>query len=681
MAFAAPYLTEDEKKKQEQGGAVSTTRPTSGVVESAAPSGAAPTAAPAAPTPGTGFVNLQQYLDVNKGAGGTLASAATKGLTQQVADYGSEAAKVAQTGASKIQDAAGTKTAEQLRIGLGQDASANKDAAQAFLGAGYAGPAAGDFTTDLAAKKDALTDSLGKVDSAENLQTALADTYGKAGNYSKGFGLLDQFLVQGDQSGRDTLASVKNKAADVTKKYDTTAQQLTSAEDAARKQLAANQAAVKSTARFVKDDTLKKADSAIAAMNKNLDTSREGASAAGYRDVIDENKRADLEALDAILTESGDYSGGGFNAGTPKPTDKDLEGYTPVPVGRPGAKDMDGDGTPDDQDSDADGDGVPDPRVPDANDPTLPRPVNPNEPLVPEGASGSSSGPDRSVIQQVLGGGAAADALKDFAGGVRQGHDKINTITDQAKNAAVTAAGNSDLGKYLNAALNNPLTQGAERGNKIGQDIAAKSTDLAAKGAAEGAKLGDKAGDALAKIPTPAPKLKAPPVVSGNGIKMTVPQGIAPATLQKALDIGVDVKSLPKNFTQESLTQAINQRNEALTAARKAGLDLAKLPKNFTVGDVKTAVAAKAPAVKVTPPKVPALKATNVPPPQFSPDVLDQLNPDKARAAIGQALSDQAAKAAAIGGKVSEAAGDAARYGKEKGGSVAKTVKKWAGRK
>jgi hypothetical protein len=241
MAYQAPYLTDADKKKQEEAGtsaAGSSPLPTSGVVDSM--TGNAGATAPNAPvadpakTPGTGFVNLQQYLDMNKTEGGRLAGDATKGVVKQVDAYSTKAKNTVNNLSDDFSAATGSKAAADVTSGIQKDASATYDAAKDFLGTTYTGPKAGDWTAGLAEKKDNLTNTLGAVDKAENLQTSLKDTYGKGSNYTAGFGALDQFLVSGSQSGQDKLAAVKGKAADVESVYNDAESALTESEKRAK---------------------------------------------------------------------------------------------------------------------------------------------------------------------------------------------------------------------------------------------------------------------------------------------------------------------------------------------------------------------------------------------------------------------------------------------------------------
>ena len=320
MAYLANYLDEDEKKKAEEAKGGTTPRSTSGVVDSTTPTGPAPAggapAAAAAPTPGTGFVNLQQYLDMNQGEGARLAGAATKGLVDEVGSFKDTATKTVNEGATQIKAGAKDADAKQVIQGVVSDASAAQDAAKDFLGSGYEGPAAADLTAGLAATKNDLTSKLSTVDNAANVASSLAATYGNKQPYTGGFGLLDSFLVGGTQSGRNTLAGVKAKAGEVEKTLGSTQATLTAAEETAKKKLESNKQAIINTAKQSQGNILGSLEKEAAKLTSTANPNAKGVKAASIGDVINDDQKADLDALTAILNgDSIDY-GSTFNAGS-----------------------------------------------------------------------------------------------------------------------------------------------------------------------------------------------------------------------------------------------------------------------------------------------------------------------------------------------------------------------------
>lgn len=325
MAYLSNWQDDDKDPNAADG-----KQNTSGIVDgstSVTPTSGAPAANTSqAPAPGTGFVNLQSYLDQNKGEGGRLATDTTKDVANEADGYAGKAQGVVSDAASGFKAASGDDKAATINSGIANNAASTQSAAKDFLGAGYSGPLATDKSAGLAADKSSLDSRLGSVDNADTQAGALNDTYGKAGNYTQGFGLLDRFLMQGDQSGRDKTAEVKGKAAGVDSAYTDANNSLTTGEQAARNQLAANQKSVTTTAAQTQAQILKAAQDKQAALNAGLDPSHyDGTSQANLADGISHldpsgGKLHDLEALSAIQNgKTGDWYTGAYNAGTAKP--------------------------------------------------------------------------------------------------------------------------------------------------------------------------------------------------------------------------------------------------------------------------------------------------------------------------------------------------------------------------
>jgi hypothetical protein len=319
MAYIPAMLTEEEKKKAEAAGGG---QPTSGVIDPMAganPGATAPGAADArpAPTPGTGFVNLQQYLDQNKDEGGRLAKEANKGITQAADQFSNKVQQVAQAAPADFTKANGADTAATLAQDVQKDASGAKDAAIDFLGKGYAGPSAESYTAGLASEQADLADKALKAGDSANVQTALKDTFGKGGNYSSGFATLDNFLIGGTDSGRKALGDVSAKALQTQNDLNYTQSQLTSAEKAAKDALEANKQKVLTSATGTKDAILSDAEKRAAALNSTLDPKKVGASQASLGDALDDTKTVDLQALTEIIraSEDPDWYKKTFNAG------------------------------------------------------------------------------------------------------------------------------------------------------------------------------------------------------------------------------------------------------------------------------------------------------------------------------------------------------------------------------
>lgn len=303
MAYISSYADEEQKKKDEAG-AVNT----SGVVNGTATGTATGAPEQQAKTPGTGFANLSQYLDMNKGAGAQLATKATEDVSKAADAYTGATQKALTEAQTKFQGATGTGQAEKLKSSIVQDADTNKQDAIGFLGSAYKGPTAGDYTAGLAADKTKLQGDLSKVDDISQQQANLEKAYGKTGNYSQGFGLLDTFLMRGDESGRQKIDEVKGKASVVGSAYDTAAKTLQQKEQEARDTLKQNQKSVMDTASQEKakreNEALRKAN----VMNMQIAREkREGASNASIADAMNDEQIADMEALAEIANVDADY--------------------------------------------------------------------------------------------------------------------------------------------------------------------------------------------------------------------------------------------------------------------------------------------------------------------------------------------------------------------------------------
>lgn len=320
MAYASNFLTDEEKKKQQESGLN-----TSGIVDgytSPGGGGASGAAPQQEKTPGTGYLNLAQYLDANKGKGAELANKATEDLQKSVTGYGTEAQKTLDTTKSKFDEAAGTDKAEGVKSAITNDPYTNKQTAKDFLGAGYSGPAATDYTSTLASQKDKLTGQLGKVDDFETQQQALQNAYGKAGNYTSGYGLLDSFLLRGDESGQAKINEVKGKARDVSNTYDQAAQELAQREQAAKEQLARNKKAILDTAIGKKDAIEQTGQQRLQTLDKQNEAYKqnEGYQSGSLGDVLQDKDKMDLEALAEIarLDPNSDWYKKTFDAGKAK---------------------------------------------------------------------------------------------------------------------------------------------------------------------------------------------------------------------------------------------------------------------------------------------------------------------------------------------------------------------------
>lgn len=318
MAFIADLTDEEKQKAADQGSGVRT----SGVIDgSATSSGNQGDIAKPTTTPGTGFINLQQYLDTNKGVGGKLAGDMTKGVNDSVDKFKSDSSSVVDQSKTNFASASQDDKANEINSSLKTNASGTYDDASKFLGSAYSGPQATDYTASLAADRDRILGNLNQVDNQTFQQAALKDTFGKSGNpYTQGFGLLDSFLINGDESGRAKLAEVKARGGEVGSTYDTSAQELSNAEKSARGKFSANKNSIRDTAKSERENLIKAGESKIANLNKTLDANKIETSAASLGDVFEQKNFDDLDALAGLSLQENNFDRGRtFNAGKERP--------------------------------------------------------------------------------------------------------------------------------------------------------------------------------------------------------------------------------------------------------------------------------------------------------------------------------------------------------------------------
>jgi len=317
MAYLIDPL--EEKKKQDAAQGMGT----SGVVGSnvSAPGSQGNVAADTKAPTSSGFVNLQSYLDANKGSGEGMAQNMTKKVAADADSYSGQAAdaaaKAEQAMKDSVKDAAGN--AQSIGGGIAGAKQNYGDAAN-FLNSGYGGPSAGDYTTDLKAGKDALTGKLDKVDDNATQQTMLRDTYGQNGNYSSGFGALDTFLIGNDSNAQKRIGEVKSKTADVAKSFDDSSGKIAQSEAAAKGILDTAKNELKGTISkrkgSIEDTGLKRM------LDKNTtNTNYKGFQAASLGDGLYDSDLMELEALSGLIGEEYNPSkyGRTWNAGEAPP--------------------------------------------------------------------------------------------------------------------------------------------------------------------------------------------------------------------------------------------------------------------------------------------------------------------------------------------------------------------------
>lgn len=308
------YISDPKKKDEEA------SFNTSGVVDAVGSSAPAPGSAQAEQsqkTPGTGYVNLQSYLDLNKGAGAGLASKANEGALKAADQFKSSAQSSLDQSQQKFTDASGASQAGALKGAILQDANKTKGAAMDFLGSGYSGPTAGDYTASLAADKSKVQQSLESAGDPSQQQANLQQAYGQGGKaYTSGYGLLDSFLMQGDESGRQKIGEIKGMSSDIGATYDQTAKTLSEREKQAREGLQANKQAIVDTA-IGKKDTIESEAKRVADQKNRQNSGNQDFRAASLGDALTDSQGIELQALREIANlDPGDYART-FNQGTP----------------------------------------------------------------------------------------------------------------------------------------------------------------------------------------------------------------------------------------------------------------------------------------------------------------------------------------------------------------------------
>jgi len=287
-------------------------------------------------TPTSGFVNLQQYLDTNKGAGEKIAGAYTGDINKKVDDFKTGSGKTAADTVGAINTVgSGYESKGSGIIGdINKNMTGDLSGAANFMGQGYGGPDTSGTVADLASNQTDINNQLGKVDDAATQQTGLMSTFGKdsGGNYSSGFGGLDRFIMGGDQSGQDVIARTKGRVGEVVNAYTGAKTAIGNAETAARGKLTTAQANLKKAAGLRKGGIeANNFTTRIADRNKTYGDN-ENTQGASIGDVITGDENAYLDALASLSGGPKSTYGKTFKAGNvkapPPPPTPDSRGIT-----------------------------------------------------------------------------------------------------------------------------------------------------------------------------------------------------------------------------------------------------------------------------------------------------------------------------------------------------------------
>lgn len=208
MATKNIFNQEDEEELGQK-----TTNLASGVI-----GGSTPTTSPGSTAKGTGWTNLQQYLDTNKGAGGAMVDAQLKGVNEEIGSTKESINQWADTAQKRAQDSMRKDEWSSKIAGKSADEISNTfrdpSQAQAFDAwkklQDYWG--ASDATADEGYKN--VFDASGKVDGKiksantwEGQNQLSKDAFGKqaadkGSRYTGGMGMLDTFVARGDAGNK-----------------------------------------------------------------------------------------------------------------------------------------------------------------------------------------------------------------------------------------------------------------------------------------------------------------------------------------------------------------------------------------------------------------------------------------------------------------------------------------------
>lgn len=305
------YLSDLEKKKNDEIAQFNT----SGVVGSSA----LPTSSNISATrdtPTSGWTNLQDYLDVNRGVGVDSAKYVTKGINEEV-DQTSNA--IDDFGNSTINDY-NTKSQEYDKTSGGivsglNDASSVLDPAKNFLST-TVNPYSKD---DITAQKDATVSKAKGIGETQNQKS----TFGKLGGsgYKSIWGDLNALLIRSDANAQNVIKDTVGKGDLLNSKYDTTLGNVESSYKSAQDALQNEKNEVISGAK----DAKTKAESGISnrALNYGLENKGNvGFKGASIGDVITPDEQLDLDSLAEIAGIEVSPYNKTFKAGTPPPTPK-----------------------------------------------------------------------------------------------------------------------------------------------------------------------------------------------------------------------------------------------------------------------------------------------------------------------------------------------------------------------
>lgn len=228
----------EEQKKAAEGGGLNTSG-TAGTISGGA-TGASTTASGAGgASAGSGWTNLQSYLDVNQGQGGKLADQVGQDANNQVDKFKS-------TDASSVVGEIGKAAGTEQKDKIVSNVAGNIGDAKSFLGQGFGAKQVTDYTAPVQATADSVKGTLSQLNDQNYQKGTLQKLNNKQGNYSGGFGALDSFILSGDAKGREQLSNIQQTGTGaVDSKLGDYTKQISDARASAKSLFDANQQAVK----------------------------------------------------------------------------------------------------------------------------------------------------------------------------------------------------------------------------------------------------------------------------------------------------------------------------------------------------------------------------------------------------------------------------------------------------
>lgn len=199
-------------------------------------------------TTGSGFVNLQRYLDANKGQAGGLADVVVGGGDEKIDTFKKDANKIAEEAKNAYSSAARSGEADQITQGLTSDPVSAVNNAKGYLDSTYDAKDAKSYYEPLAQRKSEIGNRLENIDDRYTQQALLKREFNKDGNYTSGFGALDTFLLGADPTSRQRIQSAQARTSELAPAYETAQGAIDQAYQTGSSDFTSNQDRIRKTA-------------------------------------------------------------------------------------------------------------------------------------------------------------------------------------------------------------------------------------------------------------------------------------------------------------------------------------------------------------------------------------------------------------------------------------------------